>query len=415
MKEYVTRHWTKSLKMTGAYIGLLLLSIGLLQSCDDDDEVKNKPALYIITESVDGLSTYGGTVQVEFLCNLDWKASSDASWITLDETSGSQSATIGARIAKNEEGADRTGTITLVAGELKKTLSITQKYRDTSTPQLEITTKSPVKLSFEGGSQSISFVCNVSWEASADVDWITFSNATSGLEDGTLNFMVEINEGDEIREGIITIVAQGITKTVNIVQQTAAMGGVNLLDTPEEDYSFERITTNKYWPALGEWGGSDTEGIGKFGGSATAIRVSANSPTPHTGNSYLFLRMRDNEQANSLDWLWRKLKGLIPGKSYTFSFWYKTPPAKDMVQTGNIRLGAVVNVADISNLSNPLAPEVTFGYVAASDGVLSSSDEHKKVSYTFTMPGGKTEVYIVWRRNGHQQPFLDDMSLVLNP
>ena len=28
---------------------------------------------------------------------------------------------------------------------------------------------------------------------------------------------------------------------------------------------------------------------------------------------------------------------------------------------------------------------------------------------------GKTEVYIVWRRNGHQQPFLDDMSLVLNP
>lgn len=415
MKEYVTRYWTKSLKMTGAYIGLLLLSIGLLQSCDDDDEVKNKPALYIITESVDGLSTYGGTIQVEFLCNLDWKASSDASWITLDETSGSQSATIDARIAKNEEGADRTGTITLVAGELKKTLSITQKYRDTSTPQLEITTKSPVKLSFEGGSQSISFVCNVSWEASADVDWITFSNATSGLEDGTLNFMVEINEGDEIREGKITIVAQGITKTVDIVQQTPAMGGVNLLDTPEEDYSFERITTNKYWPALGEWGGSDTESIGKFGRSATAIRVSAGSPTPRTGASYLFLRMRDGEQADSLDWLWRKLKGLTPGKSYTFSFWYKTPPGDALPQTGNIRLGAVIDAADIATLSNPLAPEVTFGYVAASDGVQSSSDEHKKVSYTFTVPAGKTEVYIVWRRNGNQQPFLDDMSLVLNP
>jgi hypothetical protein len=23
-------------------------------------------------------------------------------------------------------------------------------------------------------------------------------------------------------------------------------------------------------------------------------------------------------------------------------------------------------------------------------------------------------LYIVWRRNGHQQPFLDDMSLVMN-
>lgn len=334
MKEHISCHLSQSFKIAGTYIWLLLLAISLLQSCDDNDEVKNKPTLYIITEPIDGLSTYGGAVQVEFLCNLDWKASTDASWITLDETSGSQSATIDARIAKNEEGADRTGTITLVAGELKKTLSITQKYRDTSTPQLEITTKNPVKLGFEGGVQAISFVCNVRWEASVDVDWISFSNATSGLEDGTLDFVVDANEGDEIREGIITIVAQGLIKTVEIVQQTEAMGGVNLLDTPEEDYSFERITTNKFWPALGEWGGSNTEGIGKFGANNTAIRVSAGSPTPRTGASYLFLRMRDNEQATSLNWLWRKLSGLIPGKSYTFSFWYKTPPEKIWYRLG---------------------------------------------------------------------------------
>ena len=167
MKEHISCHLSQSFKIAGTYIWLLLLAISLLQSCDDNDEVKNKPTLYIITEPIDGLSTYGGAVQVEFLCNLDWKASTDASWITLDETSGSQSATIDARIAKNEEGADRTGTITLVAGELKKTLSITQKYRDTSTPQLEITTKNPVKLGFEGGVQAISFVCNVRWEASS--------------------------------------------------------------------------------------------------------------------------------------------------------------------------------------------------------------------------------------------------------
>ena len=117
---------------------------------------------------------------------------------------------------------------------------------------------------------------------------------------------------------------------------------------------------------------------------------------------------------DSLAWLWRKIKGLLPGKTYTFSFWYKTPPADAMEQTGNIKLGAVLNELEIgSSLSNPLSPEVTFGYVAASDGVLSSSDEHKKVSYRFTMPEGKTEVYIVWVRNGHQQPFIDDMSLVL--
>lgn len=395
--------------------GLFGVSAGVLQSCSDDDEIQNKPTLYIITEDIEALSTYGGTIPVEFLCNLDWQVSTNASWITLDATAGSWSAVVNAKISKNEEGTDRTCVIKLVAGELEKTLNIHQKYRDTSTPQLDITTKSPIKLDFEGGKNSISFVCNVDWEASTDVEWISFTNETSGLEDGVLNFVVEKNGDNVIREGKITITAQGIKKSVDIIQQTEAMGGVNLLDTPEEDYSFERITTNKYWPALGEWGGSDSQGIGKFGASATAVRVAANSPIPHTGASYLFVRMRENETASSLDWLWRKIKGLTPGKSYTFSFWFKTPSAAEMPQTGNIRLGAVINESDIPALSNPLAPEVTFGFVAASEGVLSSSEEHKKVSYTFTMPADKTDVYIVWRRNGNQQPFLDDMSLVINP
>ena len=43
---------------------------------------------------------------------------------------------------------------------IQKRLNIHQKYRDTSTPQLSITTKSPIKLDFEGGRNSISFVCN---------------------------------------------------------------------------------------------------------------------------------------------------------------------------------------------------------------------------------------------------------------
>lgn len=400
--------------MATIYTRFLLLSLCLLSSCNNDNEIINKPTLYIITESVNELSTYGGTVQVEFLCNLDWTAISDVPWITLNKTNGNQSDTIDAQIAKNEEGVERTGSITIIAGELKKTLNITQKYRDTTIPQLEITSENPMKISYEGERQSISFICNVIWEASVNVEWINFSSETSGLEDGTLNFVVEENKGDEKREGVITIKAQGITKTVNIIQNTANMQGVNLLDTPEEDYSFERITTNKYWPAIGEWGGSNTSGIGKFGASATAIRVVPDGNlVPKTGNSYLFLRMRQGDP-DSLAWLWRKIKGLLPGKTYTFSFWYKTPPADAMEQTGNIKLGAVLNELEIgSSLSNPLSPEVTFGYVAASDGVLSSSDEHKKVSYRFTMPEGKTEVYIVWVRNGHQQPFIDDMSLVL--
>ena len=55
-------------------IGLFGVSAGVLQSCDDDDEVQNKPTLYIITEDIEALSTYGGTIPIEFLCNLDTPA-----------------------------------------------------------------------------------------------------------------------------------------------------------------------------------------------------------------------------------------------------------------------------------------------------------------------------------------------------
>lgn len=61
---------------------------------------------------------------------------------------------------------------------------------------------------------------------------------------------------DEIREGIITIVAQGLIKTVEIVQQTEAMGGVNLLDTRKKITASKESLPTSFWPALGEWGGS---------------------------------------------------------------------------------------------------------------------------------------------------------------
>lgn len=85
-------------------IGLFGVSAGVLQSCDDDDEIQNKPTLYIVTEDIEALSTYGGTIPVEFLCNLDWQVSTDATWITLDTKAGSQSATINAKVTKMMRG-----------------------------------------------------------------------------------------------------------------------------------------------------------------------------------------------------------------------------------------------------------------------------------------------------------------------
>lgn len=221
-----------------------------------------------------------------------------------------------------------------------------------------------------------------------------------------------------IGEAIITATSEEGGKTAEcLVKVVSEIIEINLLDTEFEDYSFERTTTNKSWPPYGgEWGGSDAIGIGKFGANATAIRVipeTAPEPRiPRTGLSYLFVRMRNNEANESLDWFWRKIGNLTPGATYTFSFWFKTPPGSALAQTGNIKLGAVIDEADISTLSNAL-DETTFGFIEPTDlGNDGSEHVHKKVTITFTMPTGKSEVFISWVRNGQQQLFIDDMSLI---
>lgn len=221
-----------------------------------------------------------------------------------------------------------------------------------------------------------------------------------------------------IGEAIITATSEEGGKTAEcLVKVVSEIIEINLLDTEFEDYSFERSKTNKSWPPYGgEWGGSDAIGIGKFGANSTAIRVlPETAPEPRvtrTGLSYLFVRMRDNEPTESLDWFWRKISKLTPGATYTFSFWYKTPPGSALPQTGNIKLGAVTDEADISTLSNALA-ETSFGFVEPSNlGNDGSEHVHKKVTITFTMPVGKSEVFISWVRNGQQQLYIDDLSLV---
>lgn len=77
MRKYISDHWIKSF-MIMIGIGLFGVSAGVLQSCDDDDEIQNKPTLYIVTEDIEALSTYGGTIPVEFLCKSGLAGTTDA-------------------------------------------------------------------------------------------------------------------------------------------------------------------------------------------------------------------------------------------------------------------------------------------------------------------------------------------------
>lgn len=194
----------------------------------------------------------------------------------------------------------------------------------------------------------------------------------------------------------------------------------NLLDNATEDANFESITITKTWPPKGVWG--------KAGGYGTTTNTTVRTQnlTDSALNagtnalwksrySYLFVYMRGSNKPN--DYVWRKLSNLTPGQSYTVSFWYKTPPSSAFTPAGHVKFGVVNDIVDIQvgNIVNAISPVVQFGHVEP-DGAdeVGSVLQHKLVKNKFTVPAGKTEVYIAWVRSSdaEQQIYIDNMSLV---
>lgn len=195
---------------------------------------------------------------------------------------------------------------------------------------------------------------------------------------------------------------------------------VNSLDNDTEDANFESITVSKTWPPKGVWGKA---GGGSINANTTVRTQNLTDSALNAGTnpfwksrySYLFVYMKGSN--TPCHYVWRKLSNLTPGKSYTVSFWYKTPASTAFTPAGHVKFGVVTDIVDIQvgTIANPISPVVEFGHVEPVTGTeVGSVTEHKLVKNKFTVPAGKTEVYVAWVRSSdaEQQIYVDNMSLV---
>lgn len=129
-----------------------------------------------------------------------WTASSSEGWITLSQTSGTGKTNLSISVEENKGEGSRTGYVKIIAGELNKTITITQqgKYFNISESDKTFTSK--------GGSLQISFSTNDSWTASVsdNSSWLTLSS-TSGTGDAVLDVIADDNASMKVRECTITI------------------------------------------------------------------------------------------------------------------------------------------------------------------------------------------------------------------
>ncbi|WP_282073548.1 polysaccharide lyase family 7 protein [Polaribacter atrinae] len=107
------------------FIGSLFLSFFSCSSSDSEEEIVDILSLSTIAE----FSASQETQTVEVTANVYWYTSNTNNWIAVTPTNGTNNRTIDISVTANSEFNKRTGVITIIAGSVSKSLTITQAAR----------------------------------------------------------------------------------------------------------------------------------------------------------------------------------------------------------------------------------------------------------------------------------------------
>jgi beta-galactosidase len=180
--------------------------------------------------------------------NTSWSIVSNQPWLTADINSGTGNATITISATANPEIAARTATITISAGDINKTIEITQEG---AAIVLQVS-KDHISLEPDSGSsESFTITSNTSWSIVSNQPWLT-ADINSGTGNVTITISATANPGIAARTATITISAGDINNTIEITQEGAAI----VLQVSKDHISLEpdsgssesfTITSNTSW------------------------------------------------------------------------------------------------------------------------------------------------------------------------
>ena len=122
------------MKLKHLLIGMLAFVAAV--SCKEDQPVET-PTLKVSETSL-SFAAEGGEKSFNLTANLDWTATPDADWLSVEPTSGkgSDKATaIKVTADENTTAEARTATVKVKAGSLSETISVTQAKKEATEPE----------------------------------------------------------------------------------------------------------------------------------------------------------------------------------------------------------------------------------------------------------------------------------------
>lgn len=178
-------------------------------------EAAEKDKLELATTSFTVVAE-GKEIQIPFTTDVAWEASSDQEWCTLSKAIGEEGThTLTVTVDKNTGYEDRTATITLKAGNVQETITISQERKY----QLKVTYTDTLN-DYSGADVEVKVQCNTEYEISFDANWIQQVKPRSMNED-TILFKVSKNDDTKEREAEITFFnkEKNLKETIKIRQE----------------------------------------------------------------------------------------------------------------------------------------------------------------------------------------------------
>ena len=126
------------MKLRSLFCGLFVLAAAV--ACKQDEPVEEAPKLDVSKTSVE-LAAKAGSASFDVTSNQAWTASPDADWVSLEPASGAASekaVTVKVTAEENTAETARTAKVTVKAGELTKTVTVTQAPAEATEPEPEL-------------------------------------------------------------------------------------------------------------------------------------------------------------------------------------------------------------------------------------------------------------------------------------
>lgn len=177
-------------------------------------QIGTGPAL-VLSQSEYIVSSAGETIQVELRSNTAYEIEMPGvDWLRENSSRSLSTYTHYFIVDPNETYDARSAVIRFIDREngIEQTVTVTQMQRDAI-----VVAQNVYQIGVEGGALNFAVQANVDFTLSTNADWITQVEAR-GLTERMLCFEVTPNEGEEMREAVITLESGSVKQTIKVQQ-----------------------------------------------------------------------------------------------------------------------------------------------------------------------------------------------------